>query len=66
MDSDDVAESGNRSPTFLPQEAIYAEDADFLAISEQEKNTITEKKGEILLRDDLKVNDNKTEQTEIF
>ena len=50
MDSDDVEGSGNRSPTFLPQEAMYADDADFLTISEQEKNTITEKIGEILLR----------------
>ena len=66
MDGDDVEESGNRSPTFLPQEAIYADDADFLTTSEQEKNTITEKIGEILLRDNLKVNDSKTEQTEIF
>ena len=66
MDSDDVEGSGNRSPTFLHQEAIYADDADFLTISEQEKNTITEKIGEILLRDNLKVNDSKTEQTEIF
>ena len=61
MDSDDGEESGNRSPTFLPQKAIYADDADFVTTSEEEKNTITEKIGEILLRDDLKVNSSKTE-----
>ena len=66
MDSNDGEESGNRSPTFLPQEAIYTNDADFLTTSEEEKNTITEKIGEILLRDNLKVNSSKTEQTEIF
>ena len=51
---------------FLPEEAIYAEDADFLTTNELEKNIITEKIGEILLRDNLKVNNTKTEQTEIF
>ena len=66
MVGDDDEESGNRSPTFLPQEATYADDADFLTTSEEEKNTITEKIGEILLRDNLKVNNSKTEQTEIF
>lgn len=66
MDGDNDAGSGNRSPTFLPQEAIYAGDADFLTTSEEEKNTITDKIGEILLRDNLKVNNSKTEQTEIF
>ncbi|XP_065058555.1 uncharacterized protein LOC135686281 [Rhopilema esculentum] len=48
------------------EEAIYADDADFLTTSELEKNIITEKIGEILLRDNLKVNNSKTEQTEIF
>ena len=68
MDRDDGEEmnGGNRSLTFLPQEAIYADDADFLTTSEEEKNTITEKIGEILLRDNLKVNSSNTEQTEIF
>ena len=66
MDSDDGEESGNRSPTFLPQEAIYADDADLIMTSEEEKNIITEKIGEILLRDNLKVNSSKTEQTEKF
>ena len=66
MDSDDGEESGKGAPNFLPQEAIYADDADFLTTSEEEKKTITEKIGEILLRDNLKVNSSKTEQTEIF
>ena len=66
MDSDDGEESGSRSPTFLPKEAIYTDDADFLTTSEEEKKTITEKIGEILLRDNLKLNSSKTEQTEIF
>ena len=66
INSKDDGESGNWSPTFLPQEAIYADDADFLTTSEVEKNIITEKIGEILLRDNLKVNNSKTEQTEIF
>ncbi|XP_065062423.1 uncharacterized protein LOC135689200 [Rhopilema esculentum] len=64
--SKDHEENGNWSPTFLLQEAIYADDADFLTTSELEKNIITEKIGEILLRDNLKVNNSKTEQTEIF
>ena len=66
INSKDDEESDNWSPTFLPQEAIYADDADFLTTSEVEKNIITEKIGEILLRDNLKVNNSKTEQTEIF
>ena len=64
--SKDDEESGNWSPTFLPQEAIYADVADILTTSEVEKNIITEMIGEILLRDNLKVNNSKTEQTEIF
>ena len=47
-------------------EAIYADEADFLTNSEVEKNTTTEKIGEIRSRDNLKVNDSKTEQIEIF
>ncbi|XP_065071848.1 uncharacterized protein LOC135696396 [Rhopilema esculentum] len=66
INSKDDEESGNWSPTFLPQEALYADDADFLTTSEVEKNIITKKIGEILLRDNLKVNNSKTEQTEIF
>ena len=64
INSKDDEESGNWSPTFLPHEAIYADDADFLTTSELEKKIITEKIGEILLRDNLKVNNSKTEQTE--
>ena len=48
------------------REAIYADDADFLTNSEVEKLTTTEKIGEIRSRDNLKVNDSKTEQIEIF
>eukprot|EP00795_Rhopilema_esculentum_P003525 gene3525-biopygen1 len=43
INSKDHEENGNWSPTFLPQEAIYADDADFLTTSELEKNIITEK-----------------------
>ena len=62
---EDGEESG-KSQTFLPQKAIYADDADFLTTSEDVKNTITEKIGEILLIYNLKVNSSKTEKTEIF
>ena len=55
-------DNGNMLLSFLPQEAIYADDADFLTTNENENNTIIDKIGEILLRDNLKVNNSKTEQ----
>jgi len=61
----DDEDNGNTPLSFLPQEAIYAVDADFLTTNENEKNIITNKIGEILLRDNLKVNNSKTEQIEI-
>ena len=67
MDSNnDDEDNGNMPLSFLPQEAIYADDADFLTTNENEKNTITDKIGEILPRDNWKVNNSKTEQMEIF
>ena len=62
----DDQDNGNTPLSFLPQEAIYADDADLPTTNEDEKNIITDKIGEILLRDNLKVNNNKTEQIEIF
>ena len=64
--NNDDEDNGNMPLSFLPQEAIYADAADFLTTNEKEKNTITDKIGEILLRDNLKVNNSKTEQMEIF
>ena len=67
MDSNNDDEDNDNIPlSFLPQEAIYAEDADFLMTNENEKTTITNTIGEILLRDNLKVNNSNTEQMEIF
>ena len=54
--NNDDEDNGNMPLSFLPQEAIYADDADFLTTNESEKNTITDKIGEILLRDNLKLN----------
>ena len=54
--------SGNGPTTFLP---IHVDDTDFLTTNQKEKNTIADKIGEILIRGNLKVNKNKTEQTEI-
>ena len=62
----DDEDNGNTPLSFLPQEAIYADDADFLTTNENEQNIITDKTGEILLRDNLKVNNSKTEHIEIF
>ena len=62
----DDEDNGNTPLSFFPQEAIYADDADFLTTNEHEKNIITDRIGEILLRDNLKVNNSKTEEIEIF
>ena len=62
----DDEENGNTPLSFLPQEAIYADDVGFMTTNENEKNIITDKIGEILLRDNFKVNNSKTEQIEIF
>ena len=47
----------------LPTEKIYADDADFLSISEHQKDVNTTQIGSILLRRNLLVNDDKTENT---
>ena len=49
--NNDDKDNGNTPVSFLPQEAIYADDADFLTTDENEKNIIINKVGEILLRD---------------
>ena len=62
----DDEDNGSTLLSFLPQEAMYAHDTDFLTTNENEKDIITDKIREILPRDNLKVNNSKSEQMEIF
>ena len=64
--NNDDEDNGNMPLPSAPQETISANSPDFLTTNENEKNTITDKVREILLRDNLKVNESTTEQTELF
>ena len=46
-----------------PEEAIYADDADFINISKARDTKITDIVGPLLRKDNLQVNDDKTEHT---
>ena len=47
----------------MPEEAVYADDADFIAEEETRKQALLENMTEVLGRANLKVNETKTEQT---
>ena len=52
------------SPT-IPEEAIYADDADFIAEEEKRKNQLLKHMTPVLNKANLKVNETKTEHTEL-
>ena len=54
------------SKTNLPEEDIYADDADFITIDEQRRKRLQNIVGSTLLEDNLKVNETKTEHTIIY
>lgn len=49
----------------IPEEAIYADDADLITENEKDQKKIQERVGEILRRNNLFVNEDKTELTEL-
>ena len=51
MNSNNDDEDNYAPPLYAPQETMHADDADSLTTNENEKNTITDKTGEILTRD---------------
>jgi hypothetical protein len=48
---------------FLPPEAIYADDADFITMILERKERLKKNVREIVLRENLKVNETKTDET---
>lgn len=50
----------------MPEEAIYADDADFITIHDEKKEKISKITSEILKKDNLLVNDTKTEFTTLL
>ena len=47
----------------LPDEMVYADDADFVTMNEGKRHAIVHSASETLLEDNLLVNDDKTEHT---
>ena len=53
----------NDTISYLPQETIYADDVDFITTEKQNQYHLSKYVQEILLEDNLKVNESKTEET---
>ena len=68
IDTNEIQTEHNYSTKYhpiIPEEAIYADDADFINLNKTRDNKINITAGPILRQDNLKVNDDKTEHTTI-